>query len=44
MKAIDLLTHEVYSIKVDPKPFGYTDADELTVTFTVLPRLDMYRE
>ena len=35
MKAIDLLTHETYSIKLDPKPFGYTDADELTVEFTV---------
>lgn len=35
MRAIDLLTHETYSIKLDPKLFGYTDADELTVTFTV---------
>lgn len=35
MKEIDLLTHETYSIKLDPKPFGYTDADELTVSLSI---------
>jgi hypothetical protein len=35
MKAIDLLTHETYSVKLDPKALGYIDADDLTVDFSI---------